>query len=419
MKWGDFDLLSKIQSRYAINVTNDDDKSTKIYCDVNNYNNIKGYNHSNSNRNITQCPTITRCLQLIEEESKNSNYIVNNMSKDEQSQILNHLSNFKHKQLEEQVCTNNYNCQSLQNIIDNEFTFLDQIHNHLCKHILRKSARNRGKDMLPFEHTSTIEEREYPVENHSMENQDPKFGKNLMLALIVQVIDNGFEKELMPVSEPNESITFDFNQWANNLTIIKLPYGDIVTILSRHYKIFDVVATKMKHPRHLKMRSPLLEPYMLSLILYTFSDDISHSLSCALRKRNYNKWCVLDHCLSDAIGALSNWENHDLFIYSGISGVEIKDADTLGYKINDMEHDAILVFQTYKSFSTSLRVAKEFAGDEGLIIAIKLCPFNMAISKNIFACDVSWISKYVTEREILAMKNSKVVLDPTRIYHAQ
>ena len=393
----DFALTCKIQSRYEINVTNDDANSPKIYCDRNNY-----------NYNVTQCPTITRCLQLIKQEleSKNTSYNVNNVSKDEQRQILNHLSHFKHKELEEQTCRHNSNCQSLKNITDNKFTFLDQIHIHLYKHKLPKCARNRGKDKVPFEFAS--------AQQIDLQNYDTKFTDNLLLELIFQVIDNGFENELIPV---NESIRFDFNQWSNNFITRKIGYGDIVTTLSKHYKIFDVLTRKMNHPRHLKMRSPLLEPFMLSLILYTFSDKISHSLSCALIKRDYDKWCVLDYCLSDAITVLSYWENHDLFVYCGISAAEMKemeDAAAIDYD-DRRKQDRILFFQTYKSFWTSLSVAKEFAGDEGQIITIKLCPLNLAITKNIHACDVSWISKYVNQREILVAKNSSLIFDRTRI----
>ena len=82
-----------------------------------------------------------------------------------------------------------------------------------------------------------------------------------------------------------------------------------------------------------------------------------------------------------------------------------------------VNNNGALSFITYQSFSTSLEVAREFAGNEGLIIAIKLNRNKQNIHEFLFCCDMSWISKFVSEKEILLRRNSAVPLHISNIYN--
>ena len=60
------------------------------------------------------------------------------------------------------------------------------------------------------------------------------------------------------------------------------------------------------------------------------------------------------------------------------------------------------------SFSTNLTVAKEFRGNEGLIIGLNMSRSLAAWRGEFVACDVSWISRFPTEKEILCRKGSVI-----------
>lgn len=88
--------------------------------------------------------------------------------------------------------------------------------------------------------------------------------------------------------------------------------------------------------------------------------------------------------------------------------------------MNEIIGHSILSFKTHQSFSTDLNVAKEFAGDDGMIIALKMNrhKFQRMCNTDQFCCgDVSWISKFQTEKQILVGKSSVLTINKNNIYN--
>merc|ERR1711920_1151972 len=83
--------------------------------------------------------------------------------------------------------------------------------------------------------------------------------------------------------------------------------------------LMEVVDRKLKHQRHIAMKSPLTRPYMLALILYT-GCDCNYDLGSAQREGNWAKWVVFDYVLYNAIRKLSSAEYGCYPVYSGIRG---------------------------------------------------------------------------------------------------
>ena len=110
-----------------------------------------------------------------------------------------------------------------------------------------------------------------------------------------------------------------------------------------------------------------------------------------------NKWTYFDLLVDMSIIQLSEFEDHWENIYTGICNVL--------YQFKNDHHDKVML-KTHVSFTTSLDVAKEFRGDEGMIIGMNVKRSCVAISGNFKVCDVSWISRFPSEKEILCRRSS-------------
>ena len=124
------------------------------------------------------------------------------------------------------------------------------------------------------------------------------------------------------------------------------------------------------------------------------------------------KWPLFDCLVNAAITQLSKFEEHWENIYSGICGVfykfrnENSDSD---YKSNTYNEIRDVVYCTTNvSFTTDLNIAKEFRGSSGMIIGMNMKRSCPAIRGHFEACDVSWISKYPNEKEILCRRGSQI-----------
>ena len=156
---------------------------------------------------------------------------------------------------------------------------------------------------------------------------------------------------------------------------------------SRH-SILHIVDQKMDCLRHKLMSSPLKRDQMLALILYT-GCECNYDLCSSQRKGDYDKWKFFDLCLYEAIDLLSRKEKGRYPVYSGLNGVKMDTKIvTEGY------------FVTYVSTSWKQKVSEEFMGkNEGMIIH-----FDEAYRDSgwrVPCCDVSWISKFPDECEVL------------------
>ena len=106
------------------------------------------------------------------------------------------------------------------------------------------------------------------------------------------------------------------------------------------------------------------------------------------RNGDYLKWKWFDKCLYKAIVGLSHLEQGRFGVYSGLSGVKM-----------DQKIVSRGFFVTYVSTSWKKEVSEKFMGGKG---GMMIC-FDEAFKDNfgIYCCDVSWISKFPDECEVL------------------
>ena len=152
------------------------------------------------------------------------------------------------------------------------------------------------------------------------------------------------------------------------------------------YSILHIVHEKMNCLRHKMMQSPLDRGMMLALILYT-GCDCNYDLCAHQRNGDYYKWRWLDYCLYNAIWKLSGAESGRYPVYSGLNGVKMdKKVVTDGF------------FVTYVSTSWKKQVSEAFMKGQGMMLHIDA---QFRYTGFVICCDVSWISKFPDECEIL------------------
>ena len=163
--------------------------------------------------------------------------------------------------------------------------------------------------------------------------------------------------------------------------------GDNDCIHGYDRSIMKIVDEKMKSIRHKVMTSPLNRGQMLALVLYT-GCDCNYDLCASQRSGNYSKWKFFDLCLYEAIKELSIHEKGQYPVYSGLNGVKM-----------DTKFVRRGFFVTYVSTSWRKEVSEMFMGkDKGMIIHFDEDYRN---NDQVFCCDVSWISKFPDECEVL------------------
>ena len=112
---------------------------------------------------------------------------------------------------------------------------------------------------------------------------------------------------------------------------------------------------------------------------------------------------------STAIRNLGQFEIHHENIYTGLAGVllDVKHLYLKGFH---------LLFKTHVSFTTSLTQAKQFRGSNGMILGINMKANKIWLKYNQFyCCDVSWISQYHNEKEVLVARLSAIEIRPEKV----
>ena len=304
-----------------------------------------------------------------------------------------------------------------------------------------------------------------------------------LLVLMYEVIKNGYEKELTLQKEKNFAVTTrtHFNYvltmhgilnviekiyenkdksiskiltMDNETAIKKLDstnWNNLMQELKQEYKILNTLDTKMKHAKHVEIGSPLSIENMFALILWTDTECYSNLVQ-ELRKCKQidftfvEKWKYFDYYLYYAILKLSKFEKYNSNIFTGSAGVYLDET-----KFDDKYSKSILL-KTYRSFSRDLGVAEQFRGSDGIIIGVNLqslrhvpldsihdsvdfinqCNQNnvRTLAKKLefelhgfgfglLFCDVSWISKFPNEKEVLVAKHSMLPINTKQIYWPQ
>ena len=154
--------------------------------------------------------------------------------------------------------------------------------------------------------------------------------------------------------------------------------------------LLSVVDEKLNCLRHKKMSSPLNRAQMLALILYTGA-VINHKMCAKQRDDDYDTWKWFDYCLFHGIRLLSINETGEFPLYAGLKRTML-----------DKKFVDGAFFKTYQSSAWKLEVAMEFVDqvDGGMLIVM-----DRAFRKNVYCCDVRWISKFPDECEVLISRS--------------
>ena len=188
----------------------------------------------------------------------------------------------------------------------------------------------------------------------------------------------------------------------------------------------SVVGSKLRHSEHESLGKPLKFEEMLALVLYTgcdcYKDLRKYQYEHAGRniyRREPSEWCCFDRALDSAVRKLGAAQ---LAKYGPSRGLPSKYAyhGTNWCKVsvrgrwmlpNREYTEPVGELPTFTSFSTSRDVALFFSKGKGSIARVDM---TLARDSDLF-CDVTWISKFPQEQEVLFHRNSYFeVVEETR-----
>eukprot|EP01084_Bolivina_argentea_P129758 229127_1 len=195
--------------------------------------------------------------------------------------------------------------------------------------------------------------------------------------------------------------------------LIKNGYEYVLTPTCGSYKhLSEIVAEKLNHPIHKSFGSPLNIDEMLSIILYT-GTDLHKVVRDTEVKQNYEKWKHFRINLSNAIHKLPSITKNN------IDGSE-RTYHGLNKVINHKKYDGWFESCTVISTSLDKNIALKSVKNEGSILYFPLIGHFGPTFEN---ADVSWISKFPYEREVLILptcsccvNNLKFESDKLQVY---
>ena len=287
-------------------------------------------------------------------------------------QHLNEFNHFLDEFNEKEKCKYGQKCNAFIRLSLGGNRLDDKCHIKLYNHPPRNNRQIKLSKNINSFIINTNYKQNHPVyEPTQIDKIIYKYNDNdgYINALIKEVIKNGYKYDLC----------------------LECNIGD----KCKHSKLslLSIVDEKLNHIRHKQIGKPLNKGEILSLILYT-GCECNYNLCSSQRNGNYKKWIWFDYCLFYAIRKLSKKEKGSYKLYSGLNKVKLNKKEIKeGY------------FVTYTSTSWSKEVAKHFMGnDQGMIIQIDK---KYRSSYKVSCCDVSWISKFPDECEILISRSTK------------
>eukprot|EP01084_Bolivina_argentea_P310097 536486_1 len=340
------------------------------------------YNHKIKSKNIT-CPFIKK--NADDDEDKKSNQVDNNehspflcpvykamknnyaYTEDNLKHIIE-FTHFKHEFLEKPECRFNDNCKAYIRLEQGGNRIEDRCHLLLYRHPPRTRQLNLTRNFHPFKmnnnHESNIPLYEPDIIGQIKWNENNGY----LMSLLNEVSKNGFTKDLC----------LSDDDYKND-----------------NYSILSTVNNKLSCQRHKLMGNPLNRGEMLALILYT-GCDCNYDLCGSQRNGDFRKWKWFDYCLWNAIKKLSDQEDGVYKLYSGLHRVKLSRKTVYsGY------------FITYVSATWMREISEKFANKQGMIIEIDEWFRNDPLT---ICCDVSWISKFPDECEVLIARS--IMSDP-------
>ncbi len=307
--------------------------------------------------------------------------------KEDNKEDVWHIQNYFHGRRERKpLCKNPRNCERVQRLHGRGYSPEDMRHSLIYRHKMIRQSSMLAKigdlvRMTPMKYCKSKPPQVYVPNWNKMK---PKKGREeskeklaFSLILIEEVIRNGYIEDLLcGLGRP------------------KVDMKDLKESDCKLFPIWRFVEEKLMHPKHEKMGYPLeSDPSkVLAVILYT-GGKCNEDLCKSQREGDYKKWEHFDLCLTLAIHHLSYYHMFDYPLYCGLKGVYFEEADIKW-----------AVFNSYLSTSQSEEVAMSFRGKKGALIKIEggvKSGFAAEGDTSINCCDVSWISKFPNEREIL------------------
>eukprot|EP01083_Nonionella_stella_P172758 593862_1 len=278
---------------------------------------------------------------------------------------LKHLVEFDHFVNERDgkpVCRYNQNCKAYVRMENGGNALKDECHLKLFQHPPRGDRQIKmeyNMNQFVFHNKKNSKCYYMPSDAERARYRDSQGRCEYLIPLMEEVIANGYGRDLALTEEDH-----------NN----------------RKWTILKVVEEKLQHIRHKNIGAPLLRDGMLALILYT-GCDCNYDLCTSQRNGDYDKWKWFDHCLFWAINSLSERERGNYKVYSGLKNVKLKQKQVTGAG-----------FPTYTSTSWCKDVAVAFMQGKGMIIEMDA---TFVKDGRVGCCDVSWISKFPDEAEVL------------------
>ncbi|ETO35303.1 hypothetical protein RFI_01760, partial [Reticulomyxa filosa] len=273
--------------------------------------------------------------------------------------------------------------------------------------------------MVSYKHTICIERTDIPKSSPSKDissNQKPKFNpllyecdihrlktiqdtmfsikdtsNNQWKSLLHEVVKNGFLNNLIAPQYTNnkkeqeqlhETINQQINYNEKNANELILN-ENILTILNEVKELYhdDI---------HKQMGYPLQLIHICAILLYC-GKSCNFEFSYDQIQFQHSKWKYLDWHLQQAILILHNHERREeesIELYCGLKKVRLEN-------IKEIKE---WFFISHVSTSDDIQVAKMFRSDRGCILHFHP---SMRRANMIYSCDVSWISPFKNEREIL------------------
>eukprot|EP01084_Bolivina_argentea_P285381 489370_1 len=305
------------------------------------------------NPSINDCPL----MKQNDDEKVASCPVYDRLKKYQYSQQdLEHMQTYSHCKLKYIECKYGAGCKAYKRLVEGGNRVDDRCHLAIFAHPPRV---DRKKSNLPQGFHSFVFNNDGKCKTSSFYRREAR--RDLHLSL----------------KPENELLHLLMNEVKIN------NFGDDLVMPNGH-SLIEIVDEKLKHPRHIAMKSPLNKPLMLSIILYT-GCQCNYDLCAAQRNGNFKKWVIFDYCLSCALTKLKNAEYGEYPVYTGVGNVMIdfKKKQSSGF------------LSTFTSTSWDKKVAERFCGPYGMIVALE-SNFRK------WGADISWISKFgQSEKEIL------------------
>ena len=208
-----------------------------------------------------------------------------------------------------------------------------------------------------------------------------------------------------------------FNLYENHLKEDGL-WNDAKKFAKRRRELEEDVKKAMNSERHVLMGQPLSNSHILSIMFYC-NQGMSQNLTNSQingDKNEMSKYIAFDYCLFWAITILNQFTlfdykqfcrniscNNNSKKIEGIHMRKLKLYSGAG-RIFTGDKNNMIEFITHTSFSLNFEKAKNFAiqGKSEQSEATILCLKHL---KGIVCCDVSWISKFQSEMEIVVRRH--------------